>query len=251
MTYCVGILTGSGLVVAADSRSNAGLDHFASVRKLALFEQPGERVMALLAAGNLATTQAVVTLLGQRLGGEPGSHDLYAATTMFDAARMVGAVLREVIAYDAPHVEPHGDPSASFLFAGQLKGGRHRLFLIYAAGNFIEATPETPFLQAGETKYGKPILDRVITYDASLAAAAKCALLSFDSTMRSNLSVAPPIDIWCYRAGSLCTEVRVDIQEDDAYLAALRAQFGAGMLDLFRRLPDPAWAPAADAAAAE
>jgi putative proteasome-type protease len=251
MTYCVGVLTGSGLVVAADSRSNAGLDHFASVRKLALFEQPGERVMALLAAGNLATTQAVVTLLGQRLGAEPGTHDLFAATTMFDAARMVGAVLREVIAYDAPHVEPHGDPSASFLFAGQLKGGRHRLFLIYAAGNFIEATPETPFLQAGETKYGKPILDRVITYDASLAAAAKCALLSFDSTMRSNLSVAPPIDIWCYRAGSLCTEIRVDIQEDDAYLAALRAQFGAGMLDLFRHLPDPAWAPRADAGAAE
>jgi putative proteasome-type protease len=250
MTYCVGILTRSGLVVAADSRSNAGLDHITTVRKLALFEQPGERVMALLAAGNLATTQAVVTLLQQRQGGG-GPQDLYAATTMFDAARMVGAVLREVLAYDGEHVSPHGDPSATFLFAGQLKGGRHRLFLVYAAGNFIEATPETPFLQAGETKYGKPILDRVITHDSSLAAAAKCALLSFDSTMRSNLSVAPPIDIWCYRAGSLAAAIRVDIGESDPYLAVLRTQFGAGMLELFQRLPEPAWAPAESAAAAE
>ena len=241
MTYCVGILTRSGLVVAADSRSNAGVDHITTVRKLALFEQPGERVMALLAAGNLATTQAVVTLLNQRFGVEPGPHNLCCATTMFDAARMVGAVLREVIQYDGPHVEPHGDPSANFLFAGQLAGGRHRLFLIYPAGNFIEATPETPFLQAGETKYGKPILDRVITYDASLAAAAKCALLSFDSTMRSNLSVAPPIDMLCYPADSLCAGIRVDIQEDDPYLVMLREQFGAGMLDLFRRLPEPGW----------
>ena len=251
MTYCVGILTRSGLVVAADSRSNAGVDHITTVRKLALFERAGERVMALLSAGNLATTQAVVTLLNQRLGSAPGPHDLYAATTMFDAARMVGAVLREVLAHDGEHVQPHGDPSATFLFAGELEGGRHRLFLIYPAGNFIEATPETPFLQAGETKYGKPILDRVISHDCSLAAAAKCALLSFDATMRSNLSVAPPIDIWCYRAGSLSAAVRVDIQAGDPYLAVLREQFGAGMLELFQRLPDPAWAPPADAAAAE
>ena len=173
MTYCVGILTAGGLVVAADSRSNAGLDHIATVRKLAPFERPGERVMALLSAGNLATTQAVVTLLNQRLGNLGAPHDLFAATTMFDAARMIGAVLREVIQHDGEHVQPHGDPSATFLFAGQLKGERHRLFLIYPAGNFIEATPETPFLQAGETKYGKPILDRVISYDSSLAEAAK------------------------------------------------------------------------------
>jgi putative proteasome-type protease len=199
MTYCVGILVESGLVLAADSRSNAGVDHIATVRKLALFERPGERVMVLLSAGNLATTQAVVTLLNQRLGGEQGAHNLLCAATMFDAARVVGGVLREVIQHDGEHVQPHGDPSATFLFAGQLKGGRHRLFLIYPAGNFSEATPETPFLQAGETKYGKPILDRVITYEAGLADAAKCALLSFDATMRSNLSVAPPIDLLCYR----------------------------------------------------
>ena len=223
MTYCVGILTRHGLVLAADSRTNAGVDHIATVRKLALFERPGERIMALLSAGNLATTQAVVTLLGQRLGGGQGTQDLDAADTMFDAARMVGAVLREVIRHDGEHVQPHGDPGGSFLFGGQLAGGRHRLFLIYPAGNFIEATPETPFLQIGETKYGKPILDRVITYEASLPAAAKCALLSFDATMRSNLSVAPPIDLLCYRAGSLRADVRIDIQDDDPYFAALPA----------------------------
>jgi putative proteasome-type protease len=137
------------------------------------------------------------------------------------------------------HVQPHGDPSATFLFAGQLKGGRHRLFLIYPAGNFIEATPETPFLQAGETKYGKPILDRVITYEAGLAEAAKCALLSFDATIRSNLSVAPPIDLLCYCAGSLRADVRLEIADDDAYFGRLRARYGRGSLDLVKRLPDP------------
>ena len=218
MTYCVGILTRHGLVLAADSRTNAGVDHIATVRKLALFERPGERIMALLSAGNLATTQAVVTLLGQRLGGGQGTQDLDAAATMFDAARMVGAVLREVIQHDGEHVQPHGDPGGSFLFAGQLERGRHRLFLIYPAGNFIEATPETPFLQIGETKYGKPILDRVITYEASLPAAAKCALLSFDATMRSNLSVAPPFRAWSHRHGT-CPSPRLPARRHSAPLA--------------------------------
>ena len=247
MTYCVGILVEGGLVLASDSRSNAGVDHIATVRKLALFERPGERVMVLLSAGNLATTQAVVTLLNQRLGEDNGPTNLFAARTTFDAARMVGSVLREVIAHDGEHVQPHGDPSATFLFAGQLKGGRHRLFLIYPAGNFIEATPETPFLQAGETKYGKPILDRVITHEASLAEATKCALLSFDATMRSNLSVAPPIDLLCYRAGSLKADIRVDIAEDDPYFTDLRVHYGSGILDLFKRLPEPDWIEATDA----
>jgi putative proteasome-type protease len=239
MTYCVGVLSRHGLVVAADSRANAGVDQIATVRKLALFERPGERILALLSAGNLATTQAVVTLLGQRLGSEHGPHDLFAAATMFDAARIVGAVLREVLRYDGEHVQAHGDPGASFLFAGQIRGGRHRLFQIYTAGNFIEATPETPFLQIGETKYGKPILDRVISYESGLADAAKCILLSFDASMRSNLSVAPPIDLLCYPEGSLSAELRIDIQEADPYFADLRRQFSQGMLELFERLPNP------------
>ena len=240
MTYCVGILVDKGLVLAADSRTNAGVDHIATVRKLALFERPGERMLALLSAGNLATTQAVVTLLDQRLEAG-GPTDLLAAHSMFDAARMVGSVLREVTQHDEEFVRPHGDPTGSFLFAGQIEGGAHRLFLIYPAGNFIEATPETPFLQIGETKYGKPILDRVIRHDSLLADAAKCALLSFDSTIRSNLSVAPPIDLLCYRAGSLRSELRVDIQDDDPYFAALRAGYGQGLLDLFAALPAPGW----------
>jgi putative proteasome-type protease len=247
MTYCVGILIKGGLVLAADTRTNAGVDHIATVRKLNVFERPGEGVMVLLSAGNLATTQAVVTLLTQRLGDEPGPTNLFAARTMFDAARMVGTVLREVMAHDGEHVRPQGDPSATSLFAGQLREERHRLFLIYSAGNFIEATPETPFLQAGETKYGKPILDRVITYEASLAEAAKCALLSFDATMRSNLSVAPPIDLLCYRAGSLRAEIRIDIAEDDAYFGKLRADYSRGILELFKQLPEPGWIEVVDA----
>ena len=241
MTYCVGVLTRHGLVVAADSRTNAGVDHIATVRKLALFERPGERIMALLSAGNLATTQAVVTLLTQRLSEEEGPHNLWCARTLFDGARMVGAVLREVLRHDGEHVQAHGDPGASFLFAGQIKGGPQRLFQIYTAGNFIEATPETPFLQIGETKFGKPILDRVISYESSLAEAAKCVLLSFDASMRSNLSVAPPIDLLCYPEGSLGAGLRIDIQDADPYFAALRSGYGKGLLELFERLPDPAW----------
>ena len=160
---------------------------------------------------------------------------------MFDAARMVGGVLREVIEHDGERMRPHGDPSATLLFGGQLKGDRHRLFLIYPAGNVIEATPETPFLQAGETQYGKPILDRVITCEASLAEAAKCALLWFDATMRSNLSVAPPIDLLCFREGSLRAEMRNSIADDDPFFAKLRARYGRGILALFKRLPDPDW----------
>ena len=135
-----------------------------------------------------------------------------------------------------------------FLFAGQLSGERHRLFLLYPAGNFIEATPETPFLQAGETKYGKPILDRVITYRSTLAEAAKCALLSFDATMRSNLSVAPPIDLLCYREGRLRAEVRSSIADDDPYFGKLRADYSSGILGLFKRLPDPDWIATGQAA---
>ena len=240
MTYCVGILVRHGLALAADSRSNAGVDHIATVRKLALFERPGERTMALLSARNLATTQAVVALLRQRFGEEPGPSNLLGARTMFDAARIVGGVLREVMAHDGEHVRPEGDPRATFLFGGQVRGESHRLFLVYPAGNFIEATPETPFLQAGETKYGKPILDRVISHESTLAEAAKCALLSFDATMRSNLSVAPPIDLLCYRADSLRASTR-SIAEDDAYFARLRAEYSQGILELLKRLADPEW----------
>ena len=247
MTYCLGILISSGLVLASDSRTNAGVDQIAKVRKLAVFEQPGARVIALLSAGNLATTQAVVTTFREGLGcaglgrREDGC-DLDQAKTLFDAARMVGQVLRNVLARDAEHVKAVGDPSASFLLGGQIAGERPRLFQIYSAGNFIEASPRTPFLQIGETKYGKPILDRTVNFELDMTRAAKAAILSFDATMRSNLSVAPPIDLLCYRTDSLSADTKVKLNDQDPYFAALREGYGRGLLELVDGLPSPPWA---------
>lgn len=237
MTYCLGIRLRDGLVLASDSRTNAGVDRVSLVRKMQLFEGPGQRVFALLSAGNLATTQAVNSLLLQRAGsGAPA--DLHRAGTGFDAARVVGDTLREVMARDSDHVRPYGSPDASFLLGGQLRGEEPRLFQIYAAGNFIEATPETPFVQIGETKYGKPILDRLIDFDTPLARASKCALLSMDATMRSNLSVAPPIDLLCYRRDSFQGGVLRRFEVDDAYLAELSQVYARRLADLFETLPD-------------
>ena len=242
MTYCLGMLLEHGLVFASDSRTNAGVDHIATFRKLAVFERPGERVMVLLSAGSLATSQSVVSLVGERLGERKGEASLFKSRTMFNAARIVGNALREVIDADGEHVRAQGaDPGSSFILGGQIKGRAPRLFQIYGAGNFIEATPETPYLQIGETKYGKPILDRVLSHRTSIPAAAKCALLSFDSTMRSNLSVGPPIDILCYRRDSFTTEHRIQIAADDPYFARIRERYGAGIDKLFGQLPEPDW----------
>lgn len=242
MTYCLGMLLEDGLVFAADSRTNAGVDHVATFRKLAVFERPGERAMVLLSAGSLATPESVVSLVGERLGARKGEASLFKSRTMFNAARIVGGALREVTDADGEHVRAHGaDPGASFILGGQIKGRPPRLFQIYGAGNFIEATPETPYLQIGETKYGKPILDRLLSHRTSLRAAAKCALLSFDSTMRSNLSVGPPLDVLCYRRDSLTTEHRFQITADDPYFARIREGYGKGIAKLFDRLPEPDW----------
>ncbi len=242
MTYCLGMLLEDGLVFAADSRTNAGVDHIATFRKLAVFERPGERVMVLLSAGSLATSQAVVSLVSERLGARKGEDSLFKSRTMFNAARIVGRALREVDDADAEHVRAQGaDPGASFILGGQIKGRAPRLFQIYGAGNFIEATPETPYLQIGETKYGKPILDRLLNHRTLMPAAVKCALLSFDSTMRSNLSVGLPIDILCYRGDSFASDHRVQITADDSYFAQIRERYNAGIDKLFDRLPEPDW----------
>ena len=240
MTYCVGILTRAGLVFAADSRTSAGVDYVTAVRKLKTFDLPGERFIGLMAAGNLATTQAVFSMVSERL--EEGSEEtsLYKVPTLFGAARIVGQALREVTAADGEHVRKEGaDPAAGFIVGGQIKGRPHRLFQVYNAGNFIEATPETPFLQIGETKYGKPILDRVISPGMSLVRAAKAALISFDSTMRSNISVGLPIDLMVYEADSLRAGPYLSVETEDRYFAALRRRYGEGLLRLFDRLPDP------------
>ena len=239
MTYCLGMLLAGGLVLASDSRSNAGVDQVQRVSKLALIDGPGQRVVAILSAGNLATTQAVVTELKQAAGLGEAGHDLNLARTMFDVAEMVGTKLREVFERDAKYVEPYGDPSASFLLGGEIAGEGPRLFEIYSAGNFVEASPRSCFLQIGETKYGKPILDRGLAFDSTLEHAAKLALLSFDATVRSNLSVGLPIDLLRYEAGSFSARNLITLEERDAYWRRLRDDYSAGLATLVDSLPAP------------
>ena len=238
MTYCLGLLLDNGLVMASDSRTNAGVDQIAKVKKMAIFDNPGERVIVVLSAGNLGTTQSVVALMRQRQGtGAPG--DPFAAATLFDVARIVGATMREVLQYDGEHVRAFGDPSASFLVGGQIAGDLPRLFQIYSAGNFIEASPRTPFLQTGETKYGKPILDRALSEKTSLDTAAMIALLSFDATIRSNLSVDGPIDLIRYRADSLVANNVTKYRHDAAYWVDLRKRYSDGLMAVLEGLPNP------------
>jgi putative proteasome-type protease len=239
LTYCLGMLLTGGLVLASDSRSNAGVDQVQKVCKLALVTVPGERVIAVLSAGNLATTQAVVSLLKQAAGRGVADRDVHLARSMFDVAQIIGNELREVIERDGKYVEPYGDPSASFLVGGEIKGDGPRLFEVYSAGNFVEASPRSPFLQIGETKYGKPILDRGLAYDSTLEHAAKLALLSFDATLRSNLSVGPPIDLLRYEAGGFSTGNLITLEADDAYWRALRDDYSAGLTTLVDSLPAP------------
>jgi putative proteasome-type protease len=241
MTYCLGILLSQGLVMASDSRSNAGVDQVAQVRKFDLFTVPGNRLIAILSAGNLATTQSVISeLRGAAGSGRPD--DLNAARSMFDVAHIVGDALRQTVGRDGPAVQPFGDPNGSFLVGGQITGEAPRLFQIYSAGNFIEASKRSTFLQIGETKYGKPILDRSLTPECPLDEAAKLALLSFDATMRSNLSVGMPIDILRYEADSFSAANMTMLQEDDPYWTALRNAYGQGLAELVRSLPvPPSW----------
>jgi putative proteasome-type protease len=239
VTYCLGILLAGGLVLASDSRSNAGVDQVQKVSKLSLVTVPGERVIAILSAGNLATTQSVVTELTQAAGlGAPGQ-DLHMAHTMFDVAEIVGVKLREVVARDGKYVEPYGDATASFLVAGEIFGDGPRLFEVYSAGNFIEASPRSCFQQIGESKYGKPILDRALAFDSPLEHAAKVALLSFDATLRSNLSVGMPLDLLRYEVGSLRADNLITLEERDAYWRKLRDDYAAGLTALVDSLPAP------------
>ena len=238
MTYCLGILLPGGLVLASDSRSNAGVDQIALARKMALITQP-DRVIAILSAGNLATTQSVVTQLRQGVGsGEPG-RDVHAAKSLFDVANIVGLLLREVVERDGSFVQPYGDPTGSFLVGGQIAGEGPRLFQIYSAGNFVEASSRSRFLQIGETKYGKPILDRVLNHETSLDEAAKLAMLSFDATIRSNLSVGPPIDLLRYAADSFSAADLVTVEEDDAYWLDIKRCYAEGLSALVDSLPPP------------
>jgi len=239
MTYCLGILLRDGLVLASDARSNAGVDQVVRVSKLALMPPAPQRVIAIQSSGNLATTQAVVTSLHEAYGSGDPAHDLQQANTLFEVAGMVGAQLRGAIAADGKFVDPYGDPSGTFLVSGQIGGEPHRLFQVYAAGNFVEASARAPFLQVGETKYGKPILDRLLSPDCPMDEAAKLALISFDATLRSNLSVGLPIDILLYRADSFAAGNLVTVEEDDLYWNALRQDYSRGLKALVEGLPPP------------
>ena len=242
MTYCVGILLRDGIVLASDSRTHAGVDNFAKFCKMNVFERAGDRVLVLLSSGNLAGTQAVIGLLKQRCEVADGSPNLWTARTMFDVAVLVSDAVRDVERRDASFLESGPVAfNASFIIGGQIKGEPPRLFRVYAEGNFIEAGDDTPFLQTGEAKYGKPIIDRVIAPTTTLADATKCILVSFDSTMRSNLSVGMPIDLVCYERDSLEIRMRHRFEQGDAYFAALSADWSEGVRKVFRELPDLKW----------
>jgi len=242
MTYCVGVLLNDGLVLASDSRTNAGIDNFATFCKMTVLERANDRVIVLLSSGNLAGTQAVISVLKQRGEVKDGPPNLWTARTMFDVAVLVSDAVRDIERRDGPFLESGPIAfNASFILGGQLTGEPPRLFRIYAEGNFIEAGTDTPFLQTGEAKYGKPILDRVITPATALAEATKCILVSFDSTMRSNLSVGMPIDLVCYERDRLEVRMRHRFERSDPYFTALSASWRDGVRKVFRELPDFEW----------
>lgn len=242
MTYCIGVTLDEGIIFASDSRTNAGMDNVLKFCKMTVFERPGNRVIVLLSSGNLAGTQAVISTLTQRCADGDAATNIMGARTMFDVVRLVADAMRDIQNRDAEYLAKNDVRfNASFIVGGQIGGERIRLFRIYAETNFIEAGVETPFFQTGETKYGKPILDRVLTRDTPLADAAKCVLVSFDSTMRSNLSVGMPIDLLCYETDSLAVTLRRKFDLGDPYFTALSRDWGEGTRQVFRHLPELRW----------
>ena len=242
MTYCIGVLLDKGMVFASDSRTNAGVDNIAKFCKMTVFERVGDRVIVLLSSGNLAGTQAVIGVLNQRCAAADAAPNLWSARTMFDVAMLVADAMRDIERRDGEYLERSDIRfNASFIVGGQIGSEPLRLFRIYAEGNFIEAGVDTPFFQTGETKYGRPIIDRVISRATPLADAVKCVLVSFDSTMRSNLSVGMPIDLICYERDSLAVPRRRRFDDGDAYFTALSREWGEGTRQVFRHLPELAW----------
>ncbi len=241
MTYCVAMRLDAGLVFLSDSRTNAGVDHINTFRKMHVFARDGERVLVLMTSGNLSISQSVVNTLREKLAGR--ETNLNKVRNMFEAAKHVGDCLREIHARDAEALDKFGvDFASSMILGGQIKGEEPRVFSIYAAGNFIEATRETPYFQIGESKYGKPIIDRVISTKTSLDEAAKCALISMDSTIRSNLSVDLPLDLVIVERDALKVRQHVVITRDTAYYGQIRKQWGEHLRQCFAALPDPDWA---------
>jgi putative proteasome-type protease len=244
MTYCVGIKLDAGLVFLSDSRTNAGLDQFSTYRKMIVYERTDDRFMVMLSAGNLSISQSVREILQvEKLdNGKQPPITIWNATSMFDAARVLGSAVRRVHDQDGPSLKASGiDFNASMIFGGQIKGEAMRMFLVYSAGNFIEATRETCYFQIGESKYGKPILDRVITPATPLDEAAKCAMVSMDSTLKSNLSVGLPLDLLVYEAHKFETSQIVCIDEHNPYFQMIRGSWGRKLKEVFEAIDDPQW----------
>ena len=244
MTYCVGLCLQDGLVLVADTRTNAGVDHISTFGKMHVFTRPGERLIALMTAGNLATCQAVLNLLSEGIEDpETGAVETIAeAPSMFRAAQLTGAAVRKVYEIDGAAMQAQNVTfDVSILLAGQIKGRQLRLYQHYPAGNFIEATPDTPFLQIGEHKYGKPILDRAVTYETGLQDGLKVALISMDSTLRSNLTVGMPLDVLVYRRDRLDIDLQTRITEEDPYFRTLRERWSLALRDAYKDIPEPPW----------
>lgn len=245
MTYCVGMRLNAGLVFLADSRTNAGVDQVSTARKLSVFENPGDRMMVMMTAGNLAISQAVRQTISNYISLDGTT--IWTAPTMYEAARIVGEAVRTVYREDAAKLSQFGvDFNISLIFGGQIGAESCRLFYIYSAGNFIEAHDENPYFQIGEAKYGKPILDRVITPQTSLDDAAKCALISMDSTLRSNATVGLPLDLLVYENGSLAVTRFVTIDEQNQYFHLLRTSWGQQLKTVFEGIDAPVWDAAPD-----
>jgi putative proteasome-type protease len=242
MTYCVAMLLDTGLVFLSDSRTSAGVDQVSTFRKTTVFRKPGERVLVLQSAGNLAVTQAVTSLLQEQTDSPDAATSLLTCSNLFEAARLVGEALREVHRRDAGALKEFGvEFNTSLILGGQIRGEAPRLFSLYAAGNFIEATTETTYFQIGESKYGKPILDRVIRRSSSLNEGAKCALVSMDSTIRSNLAVGLPLDLVIVKRDHLAVARHANIDTDNGYFSNLRNLWSEALREAFARLPEPDW----------
>ncbi|TDM06291.1 MAG: peptidase [Ideonella sp. MAG2] len=244
MTYCVGVRLNAGLVFLSDSRTNAGLDAISTFRKMMVYEKPGDRFMVLLSAGNLSISQSVREILQVEKipNGDDEPITIWNAKSMFEAVRVLGSAVRRVHEQDGPALRAAGiDFNCSMIFGGQIAGEAMRLFLVYSAGNFIEATRETCFFQVGESKYGKPILDRVLAPTTPLDEAAKCALVSMDSTLKSNLSVGLPLDLLVYEEGALQSKRIAVIDEHNPYFKMIRTTWGERLREVFEAIDDPRW----------
>ncbi|TFW19896.1 proteasome-type protease [Duganella callida] len=247
MTYCVAMRLDAGLVFLSDSRTNAGVDQVGTFRKMSVFEVPGDRMMVMMTAGNLSISQSIRQLVSE-LRTEDG-HSIWNAPNMYEAARLLGQAVRQVHERDAQSLSAFGiEFNVSIIFGGQIKGERCRLFQIYSAGNFIEAHDENTYFQIGEAKYGKPIIDRVVSPVTSLDDAAKCALISMDSTLRSNVSVGLPLDLLVYESDRLAVTHFVTIDERNAYFQMIRSTWGDQLKSVFEGLDKPVWNAAPETA---